>query len=180
MATVPEFHGFFQTGPCGNGWGPRLPRAGIRAGTATRPAELRLIASADGADEIPVMGNLNPNSIPRTTFHAAYYLNRRETMSQGKRSAGEEPAITRVGEPRRRVTVAPLSRRTVAAKLHAASPEGVWHTGRAKRLLRAAALRWIRHQTSRHLVPLSQHLFEKRLFTTVLIDDDEKRCFDKR
>jgi len=43
--------------------------------------------------------------------------------------------------PRRRVTVAPLSRRTVAAKLHAARPEGVWHTGRAKRLLRAAALR---------------------------------------
>jgi len=45
--------------------------------------------------------------------------------------------------PRRSVTVAPLSRRTVAAKLHAASPEGTWHTGRAKCLLRAAALRAI-------------------------------------
>ncbi len=35
-------------------------------------------------------------------------------MSQGQRSAGEEPAIAGVG-PRRRVTVASLSRRTVAA-----------------------------------------------------------------
>ena len=37
--------------------------------------------------------------------------------------------------------MAVLSRRTVAATLHAASPEGTWHTGRAKCLLRAAALR---------------------------------------
>ena len=62
------------------------------------------------------------------------------------------------------ITVAPLSRGTVAARPHAASPEDVWHTGRAKRLLGAAAqcagMTRLRHKVQAELGAVKQTILD--------------------